>query len=150
MALGIGLARRMTYRFSDDTADMDRAWIHAWLSEQSYWARGRTRETHDRAMDNSRNFGLFDTDTGAQVAYARVITDTVTFGWLCDVFVTDALRGQGVGVQLIEQVLAVLEPWGLKRVGLTTADAHGLYARFGFGAVPNPETWMVRARDVQR
>ncbi|CAN5358190.1 GNAT family N-acetyltransferase [soil metagenome] len=140
----------MVYRFSDDTAEMDRAWIHAWLSNESYWARGRTRETHDRAMDNSRNFGMFDPDTGQQVAYARLITDTVTFGWLCDVFVTDALRGQGVGVKLIEHILAVIEPWQLKRVGLTTADAHGLYARFGFGEVPNLDTWMVRAVDVQR
>jgi GNAT superfamily N-acetyltransferase len=136
----------MAYRFSHDTAEMDRAWIHQWLSTESYWALGRTREAHDRAMDASLNFGMFDTDAGRQVAYARVITDGVTFGWLCDVFVSDAIRGRGVGVALMEGVTAALEPMNLKRVGLVTADAHGLYEKFGFTALEKPEMWMARVR----
>jgi GNAT superfamily N-acetyltransferase len=132
------------FRFSSDPAEMDRPTIIRWLAEESYWAQGRTAERHSIAMESSLNFGMFDTETGAQVAYARVITDRVTFAWLCDVFVSEDARGQGVGVAFIEQICAVLDPMNLKRVGLTTADAHGLYEKFGFGPIPKPETWMAK------
>ena len=132
------------FRFSDATADMDRAYIHFWLSEKSYWALGRTVERHDTAMEGSLNFGIFETGSGAQVAYARVITDRATFAWLCDVFVDDSVRGLGVGVALIENVTAALAPLALKRIGLVTADAHGLYEKFGFKPLEKPEMWMAR------
>ena len=134
----------MSLRFSADPAEMDRARIHSWLSTESYWAEGRTREKQDRAMDGSRNFGMFDA-AGEQVAYARVITDGATFAWLCDVFVSEVVRGRGVGVQLIEGVVAHLEPLGLGRIMLATADAHGLYARFGFAPLDKPDLWMARS-----
>jgi GNAT superfamily N-acetyltransferase len=134
------------YRFSSDTGDMDRDLILRWLSEQSYWAKGRSREVNDRAMDASRNFGMFDTATGAQVAFARVITDGATFAWLADVFVDESVRGRGVGVALMEGIMGILEPMQLKRMGLVTADAHGLYAKFGFGPPDHPEWHMSRVR----
>ena len=56
------------YRFSDDPADVDRSLVHRWLSEQSYWAAGRTRETLDRAIDDSLNFGVYERESGRQVA----------------------------------------------------------------------------------
>lgn len=133
------------FRFSDSTAELDRDAVHAWLSEQSYWAEGRSRELQDRAIDGSRNFGVYDTETGEQVAYARVVTDAATFAWLCDVFVSDEVRGRGVGVGLIAGVCAWLDTLALKRTMLATRDAHGLYAKFGFEAVANPEMWMARA-----
>lgn len=134
------------YRFSSSTDDVDRALVHRWLSEQSYWARGRSRAVQDAAIDASRNYGVFD-ESGIQVAYARVVTDGVTFAWLCDVFVDRSARGRGIGVALIEGVVADLEPLGLRRVALATGDAHGLYARFGFAPLAEPGQWMVRARD---
>jgi N-acetylglutamate synthase-like GNAT family acetyltransferase len=132
------------YRFSDATADMDRDRIHFWLSEKSYWALGRPRATLETAMDNSRNFGMFDIATGDQVGYARVITDSATFAWLADVFIDDSVRGRGVGIDLIAGVSAVLEPLNLKRVALVTADAHGLYEKFGFESITDSERWMAR------
>jgi GNAT superfamily N-acetyltransferase len=132
------------FRFSDDSAEMDRNLIHTWLSTASYWAIGRTREKNDTAMDNSLNFGIFDISTGAQVAYARVISDRATFAWLADVFVLDEARGEGVGVALIAGVTKALEPFTLKRIGLVTADAHGLYEKFGFTPLEKPEIWMAR------
>ena len=125
--------------------EMNREWIHDFLANDSYWAQGRTRETLDRAMDASLNFGMFDAATGTQVAFARVITDTATFGWLCDVFVDESVRGRGVGVSFIEHIMTVLEPMSLKRVGLTTADAHGLYEKFGFAPIQDTAPWMVRS-----
>ncbi|GAB3610130.1 GNAT family N-acetyltransferase [Humibacter ginsengiterrae] len=132
------------YRFSCNTAEVDRELVHRWLSEQSYWAQGRQRSVQDAAIDASRNYGVFDDESGDQVAYARVVTDGVTFAWLCDVFVDPSARGRGVGVSLIEGVVADLEPLGLKRIALATGDAHGLYAKFGFEPLAEPWKWMAR------
>lgn len=133
------------YRFSSRLQDMDRETVHRWLSEDSYWAQGRPRQTQDSAMDASRNYGVFERATGRQVAYARVVTDSVTFAWLCDVFVDPSVRGQGVGKDIIAGVVADLEPLGLRRVLLATADAHGLYEQYGFGPLDDPSRFMVRA-----
>ena len=133
------------FRFSDDPADVDRSLVHHWLSEQSYWAAGRSREALDRAVDGSLNFGVYELESGRQVAYARVVTDRATFAWLCDVFVDPDLRGQGIGHGLLDGVLAVLDPMGLRRVLLATRDAHGLYAAHGFTPLPAPDRFMVRS-----
>jgi GNAT superfamily N-acetyltransferase len=98
----------------------------------------------DAAMDASVNFGMFDVSTGRQVAYARLVTDSVTFAWLCDVFVDPAVRGQGVGALLIENVGVMLDTLNLRRVVLATSTAHGLYEKFGFQTVAAPDHWMER------
>lgn len=130
------------YEFSASTERIDRARVHGWLSELSYWAKGRTRAAQDAAIDASRNYGVYDR-AGDQVAYARVVTDGVTFAWLCDVFVSPDARGNGIGKLLIAGVVADLEPRGLRRVMLATADAHGLYEQFGFSTLDEPRRWMV-------
>lgn len=132
------------YRFSADDAEIDRDQVHRWISEQSYWAPGRSRARQDAAIDGSLNFGVYDTESNKQVAYARVITDGVTFAWLCDVFVDPEVRGRGIAGVLIEGVLEACEPLGLRRIALATIDAHGLYTKSGFTALEAPETWMER------
>ena len=132
------------YEFSADPSRIDAARVHRWLSEHSYWARGRSRDLQDRAAAGSRTYGVFDVETGEQVAYARVVTDGATFAWLCDVIVDPNVRGRGAGVALVEGVVAELEPLGLKRVLLATADAHTLYAKVGFVPLVEPENWMER------
>ncbi|HAQ9610338.1 TPA: GNAT family N-acetyltransferase [Enterococcus faecium] len=133
-----------TYRFSSDPADIDVPKVVSWLSEEAYWARGRTEETHRAAMAGSRNYGAYDNESGVQVGYARVITDGVTFGWLCDVFVDPNHRGAGVGSTLLSGILSDLEPLALKRTALVTEDAHGLYQRFGFEPLIDAGSWMLR------
>lgn len=130
--------------FSADPTRVDRARVHRWISEQSYWAKGRTREAQDAAIDGSRVYGVYDDESGEQLAFARVVTDAVTFAWLCDVFVDEAARGRGIGKLLVAGVVADLEPLGMRRIALATADAHGLYAQFGFAPLPTPERWMTR------
>jgi N-acetylglutamate synthase-like GNAT family acetyltransferase len=134
------------YVFSAEADRVDRARVHQWLSEQSYWAQGRVRQKQDAAIDASRNYGVYDIGTGEQVAYARVVTDGVTFAWLCDVFVATEVRGQGIGKMLAAGVVADLEPLDLKRVLLATADAHGLYAQHGFTELTEPSRMMARVR----
>lgn len=134
------------YSFSTSVDKIDRARVHHWLSEQSYWAKGRTREKQDAAIGASRNYGVYDTDTGEQVAYGRVVTDGATFAWLCDVFVATETRGQGIGKMLAAGVMADLESMELKRILLSTGDAHGLYAQYGFTALTEPSKMMARVR----
>ncbi|HET8897147.1 MAG TPA: GNAT family N-acetyltransferase [Protaetiibacter sp.] len=132
------------YRLSADPADIDRARVHRWLSEDSYWAAGRSRERQDAAIDGSRCFAALETGTGEQVAFARVVTDGATFAWLCDVYVDPQHRGEGVGVALMEFVAGELEALDLRRWVLRTGDAHGLYERFGFTELEQLESWMAR------
>jgi len=132
------------FRFSGDAAEIDRDLVHRWISEQSYWAQGRTRARQDAAIDGSRNFGVYSTASNQQVAYARMITDGVTFAWLCDVFVDPEFRGLGIGEMLIAEIVEDCRPLGLRRISLATADAHGLYAKFGFTPLASAEGWMER------
>lgn len=131
------------YEISTDPARIDAARVHGWLSTDAYWALGRSRETQDRAMDGSSNFGVYDTVSGDQVAYARVVTDRATFAWLCDVYVDPSVRGKGVGTALVTAVREELRSCGVKRVVLATHDAHGVYARLGFRPLERPDHWML-------
>jgi len=130
------------YEFSADSARVDAARVHHWLSTDAYWALGRTREKHDAATAGSLNFGVYDTATGAQVAYARAVTDRATFAWLCDVYVDPEVRGKGLGGALVARAREELRTYGLRRVLLATHDAHGVYARLGFEPLARPEDWM--------
>jgi GNAT superfamily N-acetyltransferase len=125
---------------SANKALLDRALIHQFLSERSYWARGIPLETMNRSIENSLCFGLYL--TGQQVGFARVVTDFATFAWLADVFVLESARGQGLGKKLVPAILAHPQLQGLRRFLLGTLDAHGLYAEFGFGPIKQVERFM--------
>lgn len=86
-------------------------------------------------------FGMYDSD-GAQVGFARVITDYATFAYMADVFVHEDQRGHGLGVWLIETIVAHPALQGMRVFRLATADAHGLYEKFGFQRLAHPERMM--------
>jgi GNAT superfamily N-acetyltransferase len=133
---------RAGLHLSTHAAEMDVDAIHAYLSGESYWARGIPRETVERAIRNSLCFGVFD--GGAQVAFARVITDRATFAYLADVYVLEPWRGSGISKWMMEAVHAHPELQGLRRWALVTKDAQGLYAQFGWTPVTRPERHMER------
>lgn len=130
------------YELSLDADRLDRDKVHGWLSRDAYRALGRLRETQDRAIDGSLNFGVYDAGSGEQVAYARAVTDGATFAWLCDVYVARGARGAGVGTALVAAVRARLREYGVRRTLLCTEDAHGLYRKSGFSRLADPERWM--------
>lgn len=127
-----------------DLERIDLDTVHRWLSTDSYWAIGRSRETVQRAAEGSLNFGVHA--DGALCGYARVVTDRATFAWLCDVYVDRDHRGKGVGHLLARAVVDALAPMRLLRVMLATHDAHELYERVGFVPVPHPEHLMLLDR----
>ncbi|HEY0159208.1 MAG TPA: GNAT family N-acetyltransferase [Thermoanaerobaculia bacterium] len=127
---------------SCDRARIDVALVHRYLSEESYWAKGITREVVERSIAHSLPFGAFDGE--AQVGFARVITDYATFGYLADVFVLPSHRGRGVSKALMAAIVAHPGLQGLRRWHLVTRDAQGLYAQFGFVPLDAPERHMMR------
>ncbi len=128
---------------STDRNRIDRDLVHRFLSEESYWARSRTREENERIIDHSLCFGAYDGE-GRQIGHARVVTDTASFGYVGDVFVVPEARGRGVGKALIEAILAHPDVRGVRRLVLLTDDAHGLYAQYGFEPLDDVRRWMQR------
>lgn len=130
-----------TYSISTVLAKMNLDLIHGYLSS-SYWAKGRTKETLEKAMENSLNFGLFK--DGKQVGFARVITDFATFSYLADVFVLKEERGLGLGKWLIQVVVHHPNLQLEKGFLLLTKDAQEFYQQHGFSVFANPKRVMHR------
>ena len=134
------IAERGDFTVSTDPVRLDVTAIHDFLCNKSYWAQGIPLEVVQKALANSLCFGLY---AGAeQIGLARVITDRATYLYLCDVYVLESRRGDGLGRWLIECVIAHPDLQGLRRMSLVTADAHGLYAQYGFVALAKPERYM--------
>jgi GNAT superfamily N-acetyltransferase len=129
------------YWVSDNPDPLDPDRIHGWLSQESYWAQGRSLELVKRSIRESIVIGCYAPD-GAQVGLCRWVTDSATFAWLCDVFVDDRYRGGGLGVYLVQSAMDHPAVRGIRLLLLGTRDAHGLYQRFGFG--PASENLMER------
>ncbi len=127
---------------STDKGRLDRDVVFAFL-HACYWAAGRTRAVFERSVDQSLCFGLFDEESGRQAGFARVVTDRATFAYLCDVFVLAPYRGRGLGVFLMQSVVAHPDLQGLRRFLLATRDAHGLYEKVGFARLASAERFMV-------
>ncbi len=142
------------YLISMDPAHLQVDRVHAWLSQDAYWALGRPRETLERALAGSRAMGAYrdrgDGMPGEQVAIARAVTDGATFAWVCDVYVSPEVRGIGLGGWIVGELVNSLEAEGIQRVVLATRDAHEVYARLGFEPLANPSTFMERDRRPQR
>lgn len=132
-----------------DRARLDLVRVHEWLSTDAFWAIGRTYDVVSRAADASVNFGVYGAE-GEQVGYARVFTDGVTFGWLCDVYIAREVRGRGMGTALSTVIVDAIRPLALKRLMLSTVDAHEVYAKAGFVPFPDPQKLMVLAQEKDR
>ena len=119
------------YELDDDPSRVDREAVHCYLSEESYWAKGRARVVQDELIENAaRVVGLYH--EGHQVGFSRTLSDGHAQSYLADVYVLEEHRGRGNGVELVR--FSVDEgPFAKTKWFLHTADAHDLYRRFGFG-----------------
>lgn len=131
--------RRGQYVISTDRSRIDLDVVHAFLA-RSYWAEGIPRDVVRRSVEGSLAFGVYH--DGRQVGGARVITDYATIGYVADVFVLEEHRGRGVGVWLMQTIMAhpALQEFRVWR--LATRDAHGLYEKVGFRRAAHPENIM--------
>jgi GNAT superfamily N-acetyltransferase len=134
--------QRGEYSISSDFSRLDLDLIHNYLSNESYWATGRSREVVERSIHNSLPFGIYHGND--QVGFARIVTDLATFAWIADVFVLPEHRGRGLSKWLMEVIISHPDLQGFRRWVLSTKDAHGLYEQFGFIPLHRPERWMER------
>jgi GNAT superfamily N-acetyltransferase len=138
---GTGDNGPVSYTFDDDPSRLDLDVIWSFLSTEAYWHRWRTRADVERQVAGAwRVVGGYD-ETGAQVAFARALSDGVCEAYLADVFVVAGHRGRGLGKALVAEMIDA-GPGAHLRWTLFTGDAHGLYAQFGFA--PPDDTAMVR------
>lgn len=133
---------RDEFTISTERSKLEFDVIYKFMSEESYWARTRTPEQMQRAIENSLCFGVYVGDR--QISFARVISDFATFAYIGDVFVLPEYRGHGLSKWLMETIVEYPDLQGLRRWLLATKDAHGLYSPFGFEALRLPERWMER------
>ena len=129
------------FELDDDRARLDRDALWSFLSTEAYWSRWRTRDQlEDQLASAWRVLGGYDAD-GALVAFCRAFSDGVGSAYLADVYVLPRCRGQGLGAAM---VTAMLDFGPSLRWMLHTADAHELYARFGFA--PPDGSYLERPR----
>lgn len=130
-----------TYYISTDKSKLNPEIIFDYLSNQSYWAKGRSLEAVKKTIKNSLCFGIYDAEN-KQVGFARVVTDYTIFGWLMDVFILPVCQGKGLGKMLMAEIMDHKDLQELKRWGLATNDAHDLYKKFGFNELSKPQNMM--------
>lgn len=134
---------RGEFTVDTDRARVDLDVVHGFLTT-CYWAQGIPRDVVERSIAGALPFGLYHDGDGAQVGFARVISDFTTYAYVGDVFVLEAWRGRGLSTFLMECLVAHPDLQGLRRWVLATRDAHGLYRKFGFTEIAHPERWMHR------
>jgi GNAT superfamily N-acetyltransferase len=137
-------SRHGDFLISSDPARLDLDVIHSFLTN-CYWAKGIPREVVARSIKHSLCFGVYD-NSGAQVGFARVISDFATYAYIADVFVLESHRGQGLSKELMKSIVQHPALQGLRRWTLSTVDAHGLYSQFGFTPPKWPERYMESLR----
>ncbi len=131
------LTPELTLSCDNDVMQIDV--IYNFLKD-SYWAKGIPKALVAQAIENSLCFGVFiDSE---QVAFARVVTDKMSFAYLADVFVLESYRGRGISKKLMTYIMAHKDLQCIRRFMLCTADAHGLYQQFGFSKAKAPEMLM--------
>jgi ribosomal protein S18 acetylase RimI-like enzyme len=127
-----GLPER--FELDDDPGRVDLDELHRFLSTESYWAKGRARETVEQLVrEAERVVGLYR--DGRMVGFCRAVSDGVSFAYLADVYVHPDVRGRGLGVELVREMIEG-GPYADRKWILHTEDAHGLYEKVGFAA-PN-------------
>lgn len=132
------------YLITTDKSKMVPADIHKWLSEVSYWCKGVPFDIVKQSFDNSFCIGAIQ--DGRQIAFARLITDYTTFGYLADVYVEEGHRGKGISKKMMELLFGLDWVKGMRGIKLQTSDGHGLYRKYGFTECKYPERIMEISR----
>jgi GNAT superfamily N-acetyltransferase len=126
---------------STDPGALDVEAVFTFLAQAKWWTE-LTRESLERALRHSLCFSLKEGDR--QIGFARVITDFVTYAYLCDVYIAAERRRRGLGSWLIHSALEHPDLKKLKRVALITHDAQDFYLGLDFRFLPNCSCYMER------
>jgi len=137
------LQEKGTFTISTDPGKLDFDVVFGFLAQAKWWTE-LTSESLERALRHSLCFSL--KECGRQIGFARIITDFVTYAYLCDVYIVEERRGRGLGSWLIHSVLEHPDLKNLKRVALITHDAQDFYLGLNFCFLPDCNCYMERLR----
>jgi len=126
--------------YSDNKELLQEDLIHNYLCNESYWAKGIPAQIVKESIEGSICFGVYE--NGKQIAYARIVTDKATFGYLADVFVIESHREKGIAKQLMAFIMSYPLCKKFRRFMLATKDAPSLYEKFGFKSMATPDRFM--------
>ena len=134
----------LSYQISDDPSRIDFQRVFEWLLA-TYWGGKYTREKVEQAARHSALvIGIYwdQPHHHQQVGYCRVVSDRTRFAWLADVIIDPAHRGKKLGQEMVRFALEHPSLADVHQWMLGTKDAHGVYAKVGFGALSRPELLM--------
>jgi predicted N-acetyltransferase YhbS len=119
------------YELDDSKEQLDLEAVHRFLSEESYWAKGRAYEKQALYVElAARVVGLYH--EGRQIGFCRAAQmPGVSFVYLADVYVLEEHRGRGLGAELVREMIENGPLAGSSWI-LHTKDLHPLYRKFGF------------------
>jgi hypothetical protein len=136
------------YQITTDPNKIDTEKLHHYLSKEAYWSKGISKELVLNSLKYSLNFSILSPNFEF-IGFARVVTDYSTFGWLADVFVNENHRRKGLGKWLIKTILEHPDLQTLRNFLLFTIDAHGLYQKYGWNYLENPEILLAKKKPVE-
>jgi GNAT superfamily N-acetyltransferase len=106
-----------------------------------YWCIGiNETEVRKGAKNSALVAGAFI--DSCQVGFARVISDKTRFAYLTDVVIDDSFRKTGIASLIVDNIIKHNDLKDIYQWLLVTKDAHGVYEKFGFEVLKNPEMWM--------
>lgn len=132
----------MEYIISTDKSKINVEAVHDYLCHRSYWAKERSIERVIRSIENSICFGLYDSEDN-MLGFARVVTDKVVFPYLMDLYIFEEHQGKGLGTNLVKHIIEHPD-LQVRLWFLATATAHGLYEKFGFSSLDDPDRYMFK------
>lgn len=116
--------------------------IQQYICNVSYWGRGRTIDEVKTTIENSLCFGMYSSNDDEQLAFARVVTDHLFFGYIMDVIVFEEYQKKGYGKILVEYIMGHEVVSKLKTIALKTKDAQRFYQEFDFKSIGDSKLWM--------
>lgn len=130
------------YRVTTDPSSLDLDAVHGFLRTTT-WAAELSREALARAISHSLCFSLLEDQQ--QIGFSRVITDYETYAYLCDVYVIENRRGQGLGRWMVRCILDHCVIGRLRRIALLTHGAEAFYRDLGFTAAKHGTIYLERS-----
>ena len=125
---------RDNFTISTDPTRLDADTIAEMLNAPTGHRDG-PRERVDRSLANSLVLGLYDGEK--QIGFAHVVSDYAIFAYLCDVFIHEDYRAQGLGKWLMQTVHShpdLQRPAPLDSRSTTTTHTSSI-SQFGWDAL---------------
>lgn len=92
-----------SYEITTAKALLDRSFMNnAYGKDEMYWIKAMSASNLETLIANSVILGLYATPERNQIGFARLITDTITFAYLTDVYISPDYRGLGLGLWLVQ------------------------------------------------